>query len=355
MDNTDNKARIDKRQIIIDKLVDNNKIFGTSFLISQGDEVWAGCSGNFTSDKPFFIASTTKLFVTAIILKFQSQGLLYLEDKISKYLDSSIMNGLHVLNSTDYSNEITIKHLLSHTSGLPDYFEDKNSRGISLEDELVSGIDQYWSFDDCLSRSKSLTSHFAPGTKKKAHYSDTNFQLLGKIIEALSGKSFEQNLNSLIINPLELTNTYLYTDTSDNRPMSLYYKNNPLNAPKAMTSFGPDGGIVSTTSNLMVFLKAFFNGKLFPASYLQEIKQWKKIFFPMESGIGIHRFKLPWYFNPTGIIPEMHGHSGLSGALAYCNVEKDIYIVGTVNQVAYASTSFKTSIKLIQKTLAKKR
>jgi hypothetical protein len=68
----------------------------------------------------------------------------------------------------------------------------------------------------------------------------------------------------------------------------------------------------------------------------------------MQSGIGIHRFKLPWIFNPFGVVPELIGHSGLSGALAYCNLEKDLFITGTVNQIAYPETSFKLAIKLIQ-------
>jgi CubicO group peptidase (beta-lactamase class C family) len=66
----------------------------------------------------------------------------------------------------------------------------------------------------------------------------------------------------------------------------------------------------------------------------------------MRAGIGIHLFKLPWIFNPLGSIPNFIGHSGLSGALAYYCPEKNIYVVGTVNQVAYPDISFKTMIKL---------
>jgi len=73
----------------------------------------------------------------------------------------------------------------------------------------------------------------------------------------------------------------------------------------------------------------------------------------MQSGIGIHRFKLPWFLNPFGTIPELLGHSGLSGALAYYSPTKDLYIAGTVNQVAYPDTAFRLAIKLIQKVLNK--
>jgi hypothetical protein len=68
----------------------------------------------------------------------------------------------------------------------------------------------------------------------------------------------------------------------------------------------------------------------------------------MKSGIGIHLFKLPWIFNPTGAVPYFIGHSGLSGALAYYCPNENIYVVGTVNQVAHPDISFKTMIKLTQ-------
>lgn len=71
----------------------------------------------------------------------------------------------------------------------------------------------------------------------------------------------------------------------------------------------------------------------------------------MQAGVGIHRFKLPWIFNPTGIIPELIGHSGLSGALAYYSPEKDLYIAGTVNQVAFPDTSFRLAIRLIREII----
>ncbi len=115
-----------------------------------------------------------------------------------------------------------------------------------------------------------------------------------------------------------------------------------------MTSFGPDGSMVATTADMLVFIEAFFTGKLFPASYIANLQEWNKIFFPMQSGIGIHLFKLPWLFNPTGAVPYFIGHSGLSGALAYYSPTKNLYVVGTVNQVAHPDLSFKTMIKLAQ-------
>ncbi|KAA3636025.1 MAG: class A beta-lactamase-related serine hydrolase [Bacteroidetes bacterium] len=335
-------------QAVLDKTVDRKKVFGTSFAIKKDSFSWSGNSGNISKNQSYFIASTTKLFTSAIILKLRSEGKLNLEDKIGEYLDKSILKGLHVYKGKEYSEGLTIKHLLAHTSGLPDYFQDKGANGKSFEDELTSGKDQYWTFEDTIERTKSLNPLFVPGTKGKAHYSDANFQLLGKIIETITNKSYSENCNDVIIRPLGLSNTYLYQDPADGTPITLYYKANELKIPKAMTSFGPDGGIVSTTAEMLLFIEAFFTGKFFPSEYLSELQEWNRIFFPMRSGIGMHLFKLPWIFNPTGAVPYFIGHSGLSGAIAFYSPKENIYVSGTVNQVAHPDISFKTMIKLAQ-------
>ena len=336
-------------QAVLDKTVDNKKVFGTSFAIKKDSSTWQGSSGNMNIDQPYFIASTTKLFTTAIILKLRGEGKLSLDDKISKYIDKSILSGLHIYKGKEYSQDLTIKHLLSHTSGLPDYFQGKGANGKSLENEITEGNDQFWTFEQAIERTKKMASLFAPGTKGKANYSDANFQLLGKIIETITHKSYSENCQEIIIKPLGLPKTYLYQDSTDKTPKILYYKSKELNIPKAMTSFGADGGVVSTSSDMLVFIEAFFTGKLFPQTYIDELQKWNKIFFPMQSGIGIHLFKLPWIFNPTGAVPYFIGHSGLSGALAYYSPKENIFIVGTVNQVAHPDISFKTMIKLTQK------
>lgn len=340
-------------QTVLDKTVDRKKIFGASFAIKRDGFNWFGASGNLSTDQSYFIASTTKLFTTAIILHLKSEGKLKLEDKISKYLDKSIMNGLHIYKAKDYSDEITIKHLLSHTSGLADYFQGKGTSGKSLEGDIKNGNDQFWTFEQAVERAKRMKPLFIPGAKGKANYSDTNFQLLGKIIEVITNKSYSTNCYEFIIKPLNLSNTYLYKDISDKTPKTLYYKANELAIPKAMASFGADGGIVSTSIDMLTFIEGFFTGELFPKEYISDLQEWNNIFFPMKSGIGIHLFKLPWIFNPTGSVPYFIGHSGLSGALAYYSPIENMFIVGTVNQIEYPDISFKTMIKLTRVVMKK--
>jgi D-alanyl-D-alanine carboxypeptidase len=356
MKKTEKKEKIEASlQSVLEKLTDGKKIMGTSFAIKHHNYIWSGYSGNFSDEQHYFIASTTKLFVTAIILNLRNQGKLSLDDKISSYLDRSIIDGLHVYKKVDYSYQITIKQLLSHTSGIPDYFQSKGKNGRSLEEEIVSGKDQFWSFEQAIERSKQMKPLFKPETKRKAHYSDANFQILGKIIENITKKSLSENCNELIFKPLELKQTYLYQDSVDKKPMTLFYKNKEIHIPKAMSSFGPDGGMVSTSREMLVFIEAFFTGKIFPTQFIEELQEWNPIFFPLKSGVGLHKFSLPWFLNLSGKIPIFIGHSGLSGALAFHCPKENVYIVGTVNQIAYPDKSYKTMIKLVQKILKEQK
>jgi CubicO group peptidase (beta-lactamase class C family) len=335
-------------QQIVNNAVDNKKVFGVVVCIRKNDDTFISSVGNLNVESQYFIASITKLYVTGLILKLREQAKINFDDKISKYLKQDIIQGLHIYKGVEYSNEITIKQLMAHTSGLPDYFQQKKESGKSLLGELTSGNDQQWNFEKVMIEVKKMKPKFKPGEKGKALYSDTNYQLLGKIIEHVTDKNLSENFTKYIFQPLDLTKTYLYQDSKDTIPAVMYFKNKQLNIPLAMTSFGPDGGIVSTARESMIFIRAFFNGQLFPKEYLSEImKEWNKIFFPFQYGVGIAKFKLPRIFSPFKPVPELIGHGGLSGAFAYYLPGKDICLTGTVNQINNPGIPYKLMIKLI--------
>lgn len=336
-----------KLQQLLDKTVDNKKVFGTVLAVQSGAESWSGAAGNLSPQSQFFIASTTKLYTTAIILKLKATGQLRLEDKISVLLGKELLAGLHIYKGVDYADSITIKHLLSQTSGLPDYFEEKRENGTSLNADLSAGNDQQWTCGEAVASAKKMTPHFVPGQKGKAYYSDTNYQLLGRVIEIVTGKSYNQALIEYIFDPLQLKHTYLYQDSRDTKPALMYFKTNPLSIPLAMTSFGPDGGIVSTADELLIFLNAFFTGKLFPTEYLAEMQHWNRIFFPLQYGVGMMRFQLPRIFTLFKSFPALIGHSGLSGAFAYYCPERNLFLTGTVNQISHPDISYKLMIKIL--------
>lgn len=341
-------ANIEKIQALLEKTVNKKAHPGAALSIYRKADGFSYDSsvGNLADDRQFFIASTTKIYVTALILMLVEQGKLSLDDLVSAHLPPEDIDGLHMYKGQDYSAQLTLRHLLSHTSGLPDYFQQKLD-GRSLMARLTAGEDQLWSYQEVLIWAKTMPAKFPPATKRKAFYSDTNFQLLGRIIEIIEGAAIGEVFKHRIFDPLALTKTYFYRDIADKTPQTLNFKNAPLDIPKAMVGFGPDGGIVSTAPEQMVFLRAFFEGKFFDPALLPQMYDWRRINFPLQYGTGVMLFRLPRLLTLIKKQPDLIGHAGLSGNFAFFAPDKGIYLTGTVNQVANSGASFQLMLKVL--------
>jgi D-alanyl-D-alanine carboxypeptidase len=340
-----------KLQRILDGTVDGERVSGVTVCVVSAGERWTGAAGDLAVDRPYYIASTTKLYTTAIVVRLVEQGRLGLDDPLGGLLPDSLLAGLHVYKGVEYSRDITVRQLLSQTSGLPDYFSQAPKGGTSLEEELLAGHDRGWSAEEAVAMSRAIPPHFAPGTPGKAYYSDTNYQLLGRVIEHVTGRTYAQALDEQVLQPLGLNRTWLQGETPPegaHPPAALRYRKQDRVLPQAMASFGPDGGIVSTAEESMVFLRSFFGGGLFPTARLAELQHWNRIFTPFRYGTGLMRFEVPRLFSPFKRFPPLIGHSGLSGAFAFYSPEKGIFLTGTVNRVDTPSTSFKLMLKMIQ-------
>ena len=140
------------------------------------------------------MASVGKLFTSVVVGLLHEKGCLSFEDCIAEYLDSELMDGLHVYRGKDYSSEIQIRHLLNQSSGLPDNF-------YPLFDKLLADHDfdirpreaVMWAKDN-------LAPSAAPG--RKSYYTDTNYHLLGLIVEKVSGEPFPAVLKRLVFDPV---------------------------------------------------------------------------------------------------------------------------------------------------------
>lgn len=310
--------------------------------------VWTGAHGECRADTSFFIASTTKLHTTAIVLRLVERGALRLDDRLIDVLgDSSVaaaLSGLHTLHGVDHTPEITVRHLLSHTSGLADYFQGRCPDGSRLDRDITSGHDRRWTPVETIDLARRIGPAFPPGHRRKALYSDTNFQLLGLVIAEVTHQTYADALRTEIVSPLGLSHTYLYVDPHDTRPLPLRHGDHVLSVPLAMSSFGPDGGIVSTAGDLMTFVRAFFEGGLFDRSTIERLSDFRRIFFPLQYGVGFARFALPTALGGAPMI----GHSGLSGAVAFYAPGPGVFVTGTVNNIARPSRSFRLVQRLIR-------
>ena len=240
---------------------------GVRFALAAPKRGWRWEWSSPGSSEQYFIASTTKLYVTALVMQLRAAGQLDLEAPAARYLAPSVMTGIHVLRGVDAAGRITIRELLSHTSGIADYFEQRQRDGSTQIGKALQA-DFAWTFDDVLRITKEeLTPRFAPSTPGKAFYSDTNYQLLGAVIEAVTGDSYEDALRQRVLEPLALPGTYPFTlDTLgryDSVAAMLYGKRR-VAFPRAMASVRADGGMVSTAGDGLTFLEAFMTDRLFP-------------------------------------------------------------------------------------------
>ena len=344
------KDRLSKQVLdrLVRKVTTKKYIYGAIFYVSSADKSIdvISASGNIKEDSQYYIASINKLFVSAVILKLYTENKLNLHDKISKYLPGDVVSGLHVFNGKDYSHDLSITHLMSLTSGLPCYLTDKQANGIKAMAELEAGIDQSWSIDKVIHAVKRMKPHFPPGTEGKAKYGDTNHQILSLIVENITGQSIKHVLQSLF-QELNLTKTYVYEDANDRTFVPIRYKSEIIHIPSFLASTQND--IISTAKDQMIFLKAFFSGYFFPKERLKELEKWNNIFFPFRYGIGIQKFSMPPILSPFHPVPDMIGHSGSTGSLAFYVPDRGLYITGTTNQQAKPGTAFQTMIKIVSR------
>lgn len=350
-----------KLQDILDTQINSKKVLSAVLAVQSRNKVidWAGAVGysNHTdktkmqADSPYFIASITKMYTAAVIMHLYEKNLLNINDKISKYLPSSLIKEIHIFKGVDCTSELTVARLLSQSSGLPDYFLDKQKDKENILNKIINHGDYEWNIEEVMRIVKEeLNPKFMPDTDNKAYYSDTNYQLLGAIIESVVCKPLQGVYEEIIFTPLGFRNTYLFNlDSKEKRPQpaQIYNRDRPMDMPKAMTSFGPDGGIVSSAQESIIFLRAFLDGTLFSKRYLEEMQRWRKIFYPLEYGYGLMRFKLPRIFSPFKPTPELIGHSGASSSFLFYCPDKDLYLAGTLNQIKEQSRPFRMMLNVI--------
>lgn len=350
-----------KFQALIDQQVGSGHVVNIVARVQSQDgrpDLAAGAGTAYpgtpmTADSPYFIASISKTYTAAMVIRLYEQGQLDPEQPISTYLPAALIQGIHTYRGQDYSQQIRVHHLLSQTSGLPDYFEDKPKGGRSLYDDLKQGApDRAYTTEELMDIVRSIPAKFEPGARdgKKAHYADTNYHLLGAIIESVTGRSYAENLQQMIAEPLGLQHTWAFdVQQADSRPQPamIYFKERPLEVPLFISSHAAEGGIVSTTAESVAFLRAFFEGRLFDKKHFARMThQWNGIFFPIQYGWGLMRFKMPRIFSPFQPAPELIGHSGSTGAFAFYSPERQLFFAGTINQAASPGKPFRLMLRL---------
>jgi CubicO group peptidase (beta-lactamase class C family) len=220
-------------------------------------------------DTVFEIGSMTKAFTAELIMMLEEEGKLSVDDKISKYVDGA----------PELWKDITIKHLLTHTSGLPNY--------TSLRPELIlSG--KRMTYDEMFELVKDLPLDFPVG--EKYQYSNTGYYLLGHIIEKVAEKSYTDYLTQKILLPLEMTKTYPQRARGVIKNRATGYMVFGI-SPSLMPFIDADGAysagnLVSTVDDLAKWDKALLEGKLLKPETREKMYK----ITPIKDGISTYAF-----------------------------------------------------------------
>jgi D-alanyl-D-alanine carboxypeptidase len=243
-----------------------------------------------TTDDRFKVASITKTFVATAVLQLVGEGKLGLDDTVAQWLPGLVPNGDH----------ITVRELLSHTSGLFDYLDDPRP----LAPYLALDFRHFWTPRQLIRIAVSHPPLFAPGAGFS--YTNTGYLVLGLIAERAGGERLAVQLRRRIFAPLHLTQTRLPASQGLGQPRArgLFRVQGGLEDVTAISQsvFGAAGGIVSTGRDVGRFYRGLLTGRLLPPGLLRVMTATVPRAPGFAYGLGI--FRIP---TPCG---AAYGHDG---------------------------------------------
>jgi D-alanyl-D-alanine carboxypeptidase len=238
---------------------------GSDLNIAASGTAERGGDGDMVAaDAQFRIASITKMFVATVVLQLVEENRLDLDRPVIEYLPDFA-----------HDRRITLRQLLNHTSGIPDYGRTKE-----FNEGLIADRDRRWTTDEVLALVADVRPDFEPGTDYL--YSNTGYILLGQVIEAVTGSTWAVEVRRRILEPLQLTHTFVagvepvpggvvpgYIDVDMDGDVENVETGDPW--PSLETTDGAAGAMVSTAGDLATFAKALFSCRLLRSATLREM------------------------------------------------------------------------------------
>jgi len=307
----------DPVQQVLDSLILANELPGANFSVILSDQSKHSYSAGFadvqkqlpmTPDHVLFSGSIGKTYAVALLMQFLDQGLFSLEDKLLSFFPEKSW-----LARLPNMEKITIRMLLQHTSGLPEYVMQS-----ATWDSLHVNPDKIWTYHDRMEIIFDQASVHEPGLGWA--YSDTNYILLGMLLEKLSQEAYYELLFSRILVPENLRHTYASV-TRDLEGLPQGYSELPdmFRIPGRVVEngryiFNPQmewtgGGLASTTSDLARWAQIYYSGDLFSDSLRLKIvtpnRQALNLEPNMSYGMGsfIYQTKFGPAYAHTGFVP----------------------------------------------------
>lgn len=293
---------------ILDRAVTEQGFPGMVAEVRDGGQRWFGSAGvaevgtdrERLAQEQFRVGSITKTFTATVILQLAAEYVLSLDDTVEKWLPGLIRGNGHD------GNRITIRHLLSHRSGLFAFTLDEDMLRRYSSPELLAHRFDRWTPEELVKISLAHKPDFEPG--QGFAYSNTNFVLSGLIIERATGMTYNDVIELRILRPLKLTSTYLANRETELRgPHTHSYSRLTLQEADAPAhdvteldaTYGfATGELISTTGDLAVFLGELLGGRLLPPAQLDEMLTMTPVpdgtwLDGYSYGLGLSSFELP--------------------------------------------------------------
>jgi D-alanyl-D-alanine carboxypeptidase len=280
---TFDKARMDSLFTVIEN---SGKGMGSVSVFANGSEVYRNSIGYVsiednipaTGDTKYRIGSISKMYTAAIIIKLVEEGKLQLDSKLEKFFPG-IKN----------SDRITIEHLLGHRSGIYNF---------TSASDYSSWMESEVSREDLVKKITSYPGVFEPG--ERSEYSNSNYVLLSYIAEKVTGREFAGILEDFITGPYNLANTYYGDGIDVNKGEAFSYSklgrwNRATQTDMSIPSGA--GAVVSTPTDVNLFLNILFQGKIVSNESLQKMMS-------LKDGFGLGMFQVPFYDK------KAYGHTG---------------------------------------------
>lgn len=350
-----------KVRSLLEKTVNKNQDLKHGILLVHSDKLnfhWKFAYGTFskekkpiTEDHTFHIASIGKSITSALISKLYEEGKISYDNPIKKFLSDDILKDLHVYKGKSYSDVILVRHLLNHTSGIADYFEEQPKKGKSILGLAMDEPDRFWTPVETIQWTKdNLEAHFPPG--EGFYYSDTGYQLLGLIIEKITGRPMHESLHEYIFDPLNMSHSYqlFYSEPAEKSPFfiaDIYMDQEEVSTYRSISVDWAGGGIVSSTEDLLLFHQALANNTLLKEETFNKWGDWAKFDKGIDYGYGLVslKFKEMMFFLSDKL--NMWGNWGSTSTYMLYNPYYDIYVIGAFNQTNFVKKQIQFMIKVI--------
>jgi len=280
-------------------------------VYTEAEGWWSGASGfsktetkkPMTIDNLQYLQSVAKTYMAIAALKMYEEGKLDLDAPISKYLPKKYLD---ILKNDD---KITVRMLLNHTSGIPEYNSDPEYTSM-----VILNPTKIIKMEEAMKCLKDEEPQFEPGSKYR--YTNTNYYLLTVIGDVITG-DHAKYIDQKILQPLQLKNTFYhhskgyleYPELPDSY-WDILGTGRPANITRMqianVASMSGDDGMVATPIDAVKFLKGLMEGKLVKESSMSQMQQWVK----NESGRPVYGLGLI-RFEEGGVIGFGHGGGGL--------------------------------------------